>query len=281
LVDAEVTMQREPQWEIMARRWAMIGWPMRPTPADVAYYEAWAAKAATALPLRAVLLGVTPEIALMQWPKDTRLTAVDRSEAMLAAVWPRDRVSVDARTMLSGWDALPLDAGSQDIVIGDGCYTVAAPLDVQERITREVHRVLKPTGTFIMRLFVAESQPGAVAALFDDLWAGRFAHFQEFKLLLLTRLPRDRDEIVQIADVWNAWDAAGIDRKALSERLGWSPAMIDTIDAYRDSAELYCFASPERMIERFAPHFDMSEIKVHDYALASNCPTLVLRPRSS
>jgi SAM-dependent methyltransferase len=279
LLDAEVTIQREPQWEIMARRWAMIGWPMRPTPADVAYYEAWAAKAATAMPLRAVLLGVTPEIALMQWPKDTRLTAVDRSETMIGAVWPSDRIAVDERALLSGWDALPFVSASQDIVIGDGCYTVAAPLDVQERITREVHRVLRPTGTFVMRLFVSERQPGTVAALFEDLWNGRFAHFQEFKLLLLTRLPRDRDEIVRIADVWNAWNAAGIDRDALSERLGWSRAMIDTIDAYRDSAELYCFASPERMIERFASHFELIEVKEHDYALAENCPTLVMRPR--
>jgi SAM-dependent methyltransferase len=275
----DVMVARAAQWEILARRWAMIGWPMRPTPEDVAFYEAQVARAGSASSLSALLLGVTPEIALMNWPASTRLTAVDRSESMIAAVWPRDRVAVAAQAFLSGWHELPLADRSQDVVVGDGCYTVAAPVDVQASITREVHRVLRRDGTFIMRLFVGERQPGSVAALFDDLWDGRFAHFQEFKLLLLTRLPRDGDDIVRIADVWRAWDAAGVDRDALSGRLGWSRAMIDTIDAYRDSAELYCFAAPERMIERFAPHFDLVELASHGYRLAENCPTLVLRPR--
>ena len=280
MLDGDVTMQREAQWEIMARRWAMIGFPMRPTPADIAFYEDRVARADAAKPFRAVLLGVTPEIALMRWPGETCLTAVDRSETMIAAVWPSNAIAIEAKALLSSWDDLPVDAGSQDVVIGDGCYTVAAPVDVQERITREVHRVLKPSGTFIMRLFVAERQPGSLAALFEDLWDGRFAHFQEFKLLLLTRLPRDGDEIVRIADVWNAWNAAGIDRDALSARLGWSRAMIDTIDAYRDSVERYCFASPELMAERLSPHFDVEEVKAHGYRLAENCPTLVMRPRN-
>ena len=51
--------------------------------------------------------------------------------------------------------------------------------------------------------------------------------------------PADRN--VAVVDILGAFDALVPDRGALAVRTGWSPAVIDTIDAYRGSDLRYSF----------------------------------------
>jgi hypothetical protein len=55
-------------WNAHARRWANLGHPLRPGPQDIARYEAAVAELFSSAPLKALLLGVTPEVACMSWP---------------------------------------------------------------------------------------------------------------------------------------------------------------------------------------------------------------------
>jgi hypothetical protein len=115
-------------WGKASRQWSLVGSPLRPDASDVAFAEAAIAERfrATGRPPRAVLLGVTPELAACRWPAGTRLTAVDNSRAMIDALWPAPGVPDGAQVLCADWRAMPIADGSIDVVVGDGCYTAAA-----------------------------------------------------------------------------------------------------------------------------------------------------------
>ena len=64
----------EQHWRSLAERWRLQESPGRPCAEDVGFYEEavarWHQGSRAASPL-ALLLGVTPEIALMRWPAGT------------------------------------------------------------------------------------------------------------------------------------------------------------------------------------------------------------------
>ena len=102
-------MTRQPDhWNEHARQWSLIGPPLRPAAEDIRLLEAavqdWRSCTAVAAP-RALLCGVTPEIARMRWPAGTRLIAVDHSRPMIAGVWPAAQVPGVA--VCGDWLALP------------------------------------------------------------------------------------------------------------------------------------------------------------------------------
>ena len=83
-------------WESAAASWQHRP-PISPAPEDMAWYEQAARGGwVTNSPLRALLLGVTAEIATMDWPVRTNLVAVDWAEAMIKRVWQ----------LLVGWSML-------------------------------------------------------------------------------------------------------------------------------------------------------------------------------
>ena len=82
-------MQEQGIWPRHAGQWQRVGPPLRPGPDDVRHIEAciaaWSSRQRRAAP-RALLLGVTPELATLNWPDGTALLAVDRALPMIHAV---------------------------------------------------------------------------------------------------------------------------------------------------------------------------------------------------
>ena len=116
----------------------------------------------------------------MRWPAGTRLLAVDRSQGMIDHVWPSQPFA-GAEVVRGDWTELPLAAGACDVVVADACFSqVGFPLGYG-RLARELARVLAPGGVFVMRAFVQLEPPESLAALFDDLNAGRIGNFHVFK----------------------------------------------------------------------------------------------------
>src|SRR3954468_12555969 len=113
-----------PRWDNYALDWHLVGVPLRPAPEDIAIYEgavaAWQGKPGRAP--RALLLGVTPEIATMRWPAGSGLLAVDRSPGRLDDVWP-GRAAPHGAAVRGNWLQLPVADRSRDIAIGDNPFT--------------------------------------------------------------------------------------------------------------------------------------------------------------
>ena len=269
------TLPKAPHWERYALDWDLLGPPLRPSPEDVAIYE----RAVAGLGRRpqALLLGVTPEIAAMQWPPGTRLVAIDRSAAMIAHVWPA-RGREHGAAVRGDWLNLPLAAASQDIVIGDSPLHQGYPHE-QRAALASFRRVLSPEGLFVVRYFCAPDRPETPAAVFADLLGGRIGSFHAFKWRLAMALQRTAGEGVAWGAIWEAWHAEVRDPEALMRALGWPAAQLRTIDVYRGATARISFptyAEAQALLgEAFAP---LQKI-VPRYELGERCPIVIARPR--
>ncbi len=267
-------------WPLHAAQWARIGPPLRPCADDVAIVErevaAWAAVRGRAP--RALLLGVTPELATMAWPAGTTLDAIDRSAAMVGAVFPTTGTPPAARARVGEWLALPHDAGGLDVVVGDGCLCcLPFPAGVAA-LASELGRVLAADGLAVLRLFAAPANAERLDDVAAAMWAGELASFHALKWRIAMAIqPPDRN--VRVSDILAAFDAIAPDRAALADRTGWPLDTIGTIDAYRGSPAVYAFPTVAEQLEALAVTLASVTTHTPTYELGDRCPTIVLRPR--
>lgn len=269
------------QFAAHARAWDRLGPPLRPSPEDVQRFaEAVAAvrRPRAGAPFQGVILGVTPELALMPWPDGTVLLAVDRSQPMLEAIWPAARIAHPARAVLRDWTELPLDTGAADAVLGDGCYALLDPAR-QRAVSREVRRVLAPHGRFVLRMFVRPEQAEAPEAVFAALERGAIGSFHAFKWRLAMALQGERDDGVAVRAVWEAWHARGLDRDALARRCRFPRESVDSIDAYREAGSRLFFPTLAEARRLLAGEFREQACRLPSYELGGCCPIFELGPR--
>jgi SAM-dependent methyltransferase len=264
----------------VAYHWHELGPPLRPCAADLAFMQSalarWAPRGG---PLQAVLCGVTPEIAGMSWPPQTQLLAVDRSPPMIEVVWPGD-IPGRRKAVLGNWlERLPIEPHSQDVVIGDGCFLHQAYPAGQDRFAQVIQEVLRADGLLIMRYFVQAVRREDPAEVLAALRAGNIGSFHAFKWRLAMALQEDPCAGVRIVDVWNAWQAAGIDRGELLERTGWRAEAVATIDLYQGQQGRFTYPTLEQYRRLLAPRFQELALEIPAYELGDRCPILVGRPK--
>jgi SAM-dependent methyltransferase len=225
-------------------------------------------------PLRALLLGVTPELAVIPWQRPCELVAVDESEAMIARVWPGD--APHRRAIRGSWFDLPVSPHSLDCVMGDGCFTVIDYPDGYRKLAASLARVLVSGGLFSVRLFCRPARPERLEDVFEALEAGRIGNFHAFKWRLAMAL--HRDDIargVAVADVWTAFHERVHDRAALARRLAWPLAEVETIDNYRGANARYTYPTVEEVVAVLAAEFELLNEWRGRYELAERCPQLL------
>jgi SAM-dependent methyltransferase len=271
-------------WRRITALWRLLGPPLRPSPDDVAIVHsaahAWRA-AHPAAPLDALLLGVTPEIAALAWPDRTRLVAIDNSEAALAAIWPKGGSSTCAATArLGDWRELPLADASVDLAAGDGSFTLLSYPSDYRVVLRELHRVLRPDGRLVLRVFAPPEKSETVSDVADALWSRRITGLHAFKWRLAMAVQPRAERAVVLGDVWRAYQSICPDPTRLVEEIGWSRESLATVDVYRDSASVYSFPALDEIRPLFADTFTELSVHVPSYELGDRCPTLVLTRRS-
>lgn len=270
---------RPNHWNQHALQWSLIGPPLRPAPDDIRLLEQtvadWHVHTKTAAP-RALLCGVTPEVARMCWPDGTWLTAVDRSLPMIAGVWPAE--TAPGAAVCGDWFALPLADASQHLLVGDGCYSLLTGRAQYAAFAAELRRVANAGGLLAMRYFLRPDRAETIGSVIDDLWRRRIGNFHVFKWRLAMALHGPLNEGVRLGGIWNAWHQAVPDPGALAAHLGWRPEVVNTIDNYRDVDTRYSFPTLVEARE-LAGAFDIVATHTPDYELGERCPTLVMRPR--
>lgn len=266
-------------WIEHAATWDHFGPPLRPHPLDMARVQALCAARCGDAP-RALLLGVTPEYALLPWPAATRFTAVDKCADMIAKVWPAKRVSTAFRAVEGLWTDLPMPDQSVDVAMGDGISTVLPHWSLMDKILGELHRVCAPGSTVILRLFVQPDAPDSLELLMDDLEVGRIQGFHAFKLRLLMLLQRDLASGVQPRQAWETWQALRRQHATSIEARRWPVPVTDTIKAYASSTDTYWFPKVGEALQAFERHFAPREIHYSEVELGSRCPIFVLERRA-
>ncbi len=266
-------------WNAHARRWNAIGPPLRPTAADIQHVQQSVARWLPAgVPRgRALLLGVTPELAQIAWQPPLRLLAVDQSPGMAEGVWPGDtalrQVQIADWLSLSGLDA------EFGLALGDGVFTLLQYPAGYRALATVLARAVAPQGLLCLRLFCRPAARESVPAVFDALFTGQLGNFHVFKWRLAMALQDEATHSVRLADVWQAFHERVPNPETLAAHTGFPAPEIATIDGYRGVQERYSYCSEQEVVAVLEPAFELLEIWYPSYELGERCPHLSFRRR--
>lgn len=254
-------------WAAHSARWSLLGSPLRPPP------EAVDAVTAALVGHRGptLLLGVTPELAAVA----DELTAVERSRTMIEAVWSGDRGQ--RRAVLGDWLELTAVGGRYVAAVGDGSLNVL-PAGDHRTVFGQLGAVLEPGARIALRTFVGPDEPDSLDDLRDAALAGRAGGFNAFKLRVAMAVAarQERGVDVAVTEILAAFEAHFPDRDAVVTVTGWDRAVVDTIDGYRESSEVYSFPTAQRLLDAVPPPFVGARfLPSGNYELAERCPVLV------
>jgi len=120
--------------------------PLLPSAADLLAHQAALALGDESLDV--LMLGVTPGIYHLPWPRGSTIHAVDRSLPMIDHVWP----GPTGTATVGDWARLPFGAAEFDRVVCDGGLAFFGPASLGTAQS-EVARVLRPGGRFVARVY--------------------------------------------------------------------------------------------------------------------------------
>jgi len=251
-------------WVTHAKNWHLIGPPLRPSEDCIRVFERIAKNCpASSDAHEALLLGITPELASMTWPVGTRLRVVERCQAMLdmyhRGPWRRTTKTIEH---LGDWRRMSRFAkGSQDLVIGDGCFTTLREREY-DTVLRQIHGVLRPGGVFAHRWFLRPSTPDKSSSFRDS--------FHAFKLQLLMSLQKSFEQGVEVKQAYEWWSQRQLDIAA------WPAEEVATIAAYAGSDALYTFPTEAELAAKLDKFFHLELCHVVEgYDLSERCPVIM------
>jgi SAM-dependent methyltransferase len=268
-------------WNKHAQHWRHVKAPLRPCPEDTALFEQVLLEYfPTQKMLDALMLGVTPELAAKRWEPALNLIAVDNTLAMIRGVWPK--TDADRSVVCGNWLHLPVRDSRMDVAMIDGGLPAISFPEAHQKLAKELHRVLKPGGVFMARIF---ARPDLTESLDDVLIAvhgRRIGNFHVFKFRIAMALQGENPEKgVRLDDVWRKVNEHFDHRSRLAELTGWPIDEIATIDAYRGSQASYHFPSVAEMVDVLGSGFECVAKKRGTYELAERCPILLFRRRDA
>jgi hypothetical protein len=264
-------------WGDIARQWALVGPPLRPSAEDLGYFSEAIGRWASAFGApRVLILGVTPEIYHLRWPSGSHLLAADHTQSMIDAVWPGPA----QQALLADWTALPLGPATRDVAICDGGIHLLAYPEGHRMLARELRRVVGKDGLCILRLFVPPACRESPEVVLRDLGARRVSSLNVLKLRLGMAMQEDVEGGVRLQHVWERIHQFEPDFPRLAAHAGWPLDHLLAVNTYRNCPAKYCFLSVAevcRLMGEDPGGFEVEDVRVPGYELGDRCPTLVLR----
>src|SRR4029077_14940689 len=124
-------------------------------------------------------------------------------------------------------------------VAGDGCYIALSYPDQCATITRELGRVLRPGGKFVIRVFIRPERTESVEEIAAALRKREVGSVHALKLRLHAALHGANEIGTRLDDVWHAWASMLPLPAGLADRPGWTAPAIAGIEAYRGRQARY------------------------------------------
>jgi SAM-dependent methyltransferase len=268
-------------WHALARHWDLLGPPLRPSAEDLAFYAAQVTEWANHHgPPRGLILGVTPELYHLAWPLQSTVTAVDRTAAMIEAVWPGARNSA----ICADWLRMPFPSGSHHIVLCDAGIVQLSHPEQTVPLVRSLHRILAPSGLCVLRLCVPPARTESVGAVLEHLAAGRIASPHVLKLRLGMALQERSESGVCLGTIWQTLDDSVPDLENIAEMSGWPAGSLATLEPYRESRVHYHFLDVDEVRHLFTWEpggFTLEASHTPGYELGDRCPLLAFRRSSA
>ncbi len=264
-------------WKNHAAQWNSMGPPLRPCYQDIKIFERIVARQERKS-IHSLILGVTPEIALMRWPSETKILAIDNCISMIANVWPGQKIS-NGHAVCGDWRSMPVNKDTADVVIGDGCFTPLKYPDEYRQVSRSIYDSLKPGGCLILRFFIRPEEDEKIETIHLDVKKGKIKSFHTFKWRLAMALHGSNpSEGVRLDDIWQAWHDMGFDSEITARESGWPKDVQATINSYCGASAQYSFPSRKEISQIFSGTFIRDVWYYGNYELSQCCPIVVFTP---
>ena len=222
---------------------------------------------------KVVVLGVTPAIIQLSWPRQVMLCAIDASPAMIAAQW-RAHSSIASMVACARWQSMPFPDAAASAIVGDGSLNTLPSLAEYPVVFAELSRMLRRDGVLVLRCFVrstAESVEEVVEAALNR----KFTTSAPFRLRLCMALAK-KDGGLGLGELLEGFNALFPDRQRLAAAAGWPMEEIERFDMDKGSNVRITFPSESQITKLAAPFFDVRAVRRGSYALAEYCPTIAL-----
>lgn len=266
-------------WSGHVSRWHLLGPPLCPSSEDICQYERvagnWTQRHG---PPRILLWGVTPEIVSMRLPAGADFMACDKSLLMIGKFRPV-LAQAGVKAICGNWLNLPLRAGSRDIVIGDGCFSFVRYPDQYRELALSLRRLLSRAGVCAFRFFIRPAQAESIDQAVADLRAGRISSFHLFKRRAGVALQESAERGISVRAIWEWWKESGIAPEELTERFGWNPETIATMDSYRDGREVFTFPTLDELRSALSDLLIETDCRFPGYEFGEGSPIIELRPK--
>ncbi len=267
-------------WSGLARRYALLGPPLRPSREHVCLMEDTVSRHAAECrgrDLRALLLGVTPDVVRMNWPRGTSLVAVDSSWDMVRELWPGDVPGL-RRVVCGDWLSLPLPNGSCDVVLGDGSVLCLSWPDGLGALGAELRPRLSEGAIVVLRCYIQPAAQERPDQVFDDVFRGAIPTFDLMRLRLAMAMQPNARTGVAVADVYELWRRR-TDGRSMPRIPGWEPRILEAIEYYNGADTVYTFPTLAEFRAVMLDLYDEVSVTYLSGPGGELCPMLVLKPR--
>jgi hypothetical protein len=164
-----------------------------------------------------------------------------------------------------------------DVIVTDGCYTALSNLADYRSVNLELHRVLRPGGSMLVRCCCRPSRRLDLDWLFEELFAGRIPSLDLFRFLLaMSTFDGTRTEVTRRA-VGEIWRRRVPDARAIQARMGWSDDEVANMERSAASDNTFCFPTLEELLAVARPQFEAAVRDVPGYAWGELFPRVELR----
>jgi hypothetical protein len=264
-------------WAGIAAAYATYTSPLRPCRDDLEIVERAAHDWSRAHPdrlMRALLLGVTPDIAAFQWPPGSTLIGLDSSMPVIKAIWPGD-VCAGRWATCSNWLSMPLRQRSCDFVTGDGSLNAFRYPDGWRAAAAAIRHVLTERGMLVIRCYVRPDEPEGPDDVIADLLGPGIADINHFKFRLFLAMQRSTDAGSAVREIYR-FLRSRVSHDVLRSMPGWSEAAVNGFELWRNADTVYTFPTLSEVREVLGRDFCERAVRFPSYALGSSCPTLLL-----
>ena len=264
-------------WDRVSKHWKFQEPPLSPSLEDLRVIDlavaAWFERNKRLA--RVLILGVTPQFLRLNWPKRTKITAIDRSEVMIERVWPGKRKDA----ILGEWRSMNLANHSIDIVLCDGGFLFLDYPTGQKSVIDQLARVIAIDGIFIGRLYLPPKRKEKTDKVLADFRSGKIKNVAMLKMRLAMSLQRTCKEGVVLQDIWNTLNHYCPDFRQIARKLDWKTETLATLEHYRNSKERFYFPKLSQVERLFqTPRaFRVLDRVQPSYLMGEQYPTIILQ----
>jgi SAM-dependent methyltransferase len=193
-------------WASIAKSYSAFGSPFVPSREDVVAYEAAIHAELSPDQARgdALILGVTPALATMNWPEQMPVVGLEISREVINSIWPGD-IHGARRSVCGSWFDPPFGQNSFEVVVGDGSLSTCRFPGSVSKLLYSIRKLLKSNGLLIIRTYVRPAVVESVPQLMERLFTQGLS-VDCFKMGLYIAMQRTPYEGVAVKDAARIMD---------------------------------------------------------------------------